>query len=78
MGPGTTRSTASAAIEAVLGAVQALTESGGRLHIARFGTFELKQVPERKGYDIGRGCMVARPASERLAFTPAKGFPRRS
>ena len=40
MGPGATRSTASAAVEAVLASIQAAACEAQKVHIARFGTFE--------------------------------------
>ncbi len=41
MGPGATRSTATAAVEAVLSSIQSGAKSDDKLHIARFGTFEI-------------------------------------
>lgn len=40
MGPGATRSTASAAVKAVLSSIQTAAANNPKLHIARFGTFE--------------------------------------
>lgn len=77
MGPGATRSTASAALEAVLASILTLTAGGERLRITRFGTFELRHTPARTGYDIARGSMATRPARTRLHFSPARAFPRR-
>jgi len=39
MGPGATRSTASAAVEAVLASIQAASHEAQKVHIARFGIF---------------------------------------
>ena len=46
MGPGATRSTASAAVEAVLHSIQQATQQE-KLHIARFGTFEISKTRPR-------------------------------
>ena len=78
MGPGATRSAASAALEAVLGSVLALTDSGEKLQITRFGTFERKLRPSRLAYDIPTAKLTHTTAHSRLTFTPAKGFPERN
>lgn len=74
MGPGATRSAASAALEAVLSSVLALTEGGERLQITRFGSFERKLRPSRISYDIPTARLTRMAAQSRLTFTPAKGF----
>ena len=77
MGPGATRATASAAVEAVLSSIQLATaESDARLHIAHFGTFERKQRAARLGYDINTGSMRDIPARSELTFKAANGLPR--
>ena len=77
MGPGTTRSTASAAVEAVLGSILTLTAQGERLHITRFGTFQRRECPPRRAYHIPAGQVQQLPAQRKLAFTPAQDFPNR-
>ena len=75
MGPGATRATASAAVEAVLSSIQLATaESDARLHIAHFGTFERKQRAARQGYDINTGSMRDIPARSELTFRASKGL----
>lgn len=75
MGPGATRSTASAAVEAVLASVCLATEAeNARLHIAHFGTFERTTRPARQGYDINTGSMRHIPARSELTFKAAAGF----
>lgn len=75
MGPGTTRSTAAAAVEAVLGSILALTqEPGQRVQISRFGAFERVQRAARRQFSIPAGRVVETPPRERLAFTPSRGF----
>ena len=76
MGPGATHGTASAAVEAVLGAILTLSAEE-RLHITRFGSFEQKVVPARRAYSIAEGKSVQLSPRWRLTFTPAKGFPNR-
>ncbi|MBR5889841.1 MAG: HU family DNA-binding protein [Akkermansia sp.] len=75
MGPGATRATASAAVEAVLASIrQATAESGDKLHIAHFGTFQRTERSARQGYDINTGTMRPLPARQVLAFTPTKSL----
>lgn len=77
MGPGTTRSTAAAAVEAVLGSVLALTqEPGQRLQITHFGAFERVRRPARRAYHIPSGQFIELPPRTRLTFTPSYRFPR--
>lgn len=59
MGPGATRSTASAAVDAVLNSIQSAALSEPKLHISKLGTFE---------YNTERGKMVFRPAK---GFVPS-------
>ena len=73
MGPGATRATASAAVEAVLASIQLATaEADDKLHIAHFGTFHRRQRPARQGYDINVGTLRTIPAKQVLTFTPAQ------
>ena len=74
MGPGATRSTASAAVEAVLASIRLATELEAKLHIAHFGTFTRTTRAARQGYDINTGTMRDIPARSELTFTPAKGL----
>lgn len=75
MGPGATRSTASAAVEAVLASILDATDSpGDKLHIARFGSFECVERPARKGYDINTAELREIPSRQELTFKAAKDF----
>lgn len=75
MGPGATRATASAAVEAVLASIKLATvETGEKLHIAHFGTFERKERDARQGYDINTGAMRHIPARSELTFKAASGL----
>ena len=73
MGPGATRATASAAVEAVLASIQlATSEADDKLHLAHFGTFQRLLRPARQGYDINTGTLRSIPARQILTFTPSK------
>ncbi len=75
MGPGATRATASAAVEAVLASIQLATaEADDKLHLAHFGTFERKRRAARQGYDINSGTMREIPARSELTFKATKGL----
>ena len=78
MGPGATRATASAAVEAVLASSRQATDSGEKLHLAHFGTFECVHRAARQGYDINTGSMRELPARQELTFKPAKGLLRKT
>ena len=68
MGPGATRSTASAAVEAVLASISAEAQNETGVHIKRFGTFAYKNANEATKKD-GRLCF--RP-SRKLAQNTSK------
>jgi nucleoid DNA-binding protein len=75
MGPGATRSTAFAAVEAVLASIlQATQADNDKLHIAHFGTFERVERAARKGFDINSGTMRDIPARSTLTFKAAANF----
>ena len=67
MGPGATRSTASAAVEAVLASIR-LAAQQEKLHIAHFGTFEQVHRPARQGFDINTRAMRVIPEKTELTF----------
>ena len=67
MGPGATRSTASAAVEAVLASIR-LAAQQEKLHIAHFGTFEQVHRPARQGFDINTRTMRNIPEKSELTF----------
>ena len=75
-GPGATRATASAAVEAVLASIHLATEGGEKLHLAHFGTFEQVLRAARQGYDINTGSMRPIPERKELTFKAAKGLLR--
>ena len=77
MGPGATRATASAAVEAVLASIQLATaDTDAKLHIAHFGTFERVTRAPRRGYDINTDAMRNIPARSELTFKAANGLLR--
>ena len=67
MGPGATRSTASAAVEAVLASIRLAAEQE-KLHIAHFGTFEQVHRSARQGFDINTRAMRDIPEKTELTF----------
>lgn len=56
MGPGATRSTATAAVEAVLHSIQQASRES-KLHIAHFGTFELNHPRQRLTFRPAKGFL---------------------
>lgn len=58
------------AVDAVFGIILAELEKGNSVKIANFGTFEIKQVPERKITDLRSGEVVSVPAQETVRFRP--------
>lgn len=73
MGPGATRRTATAAVDAVLESIVALAHREP-LHLTGFGTFSRRTHEASEGYDITRACMKERAAYSTLAFRAAKGL----
>ncbi|MDO5470817.1 MAG: HU family DNA-binding protein [Akkermansia sp.] len=59
MGPGATRNTASAAVEAVLASIQQAADTSTKLHIASFGTFE-QDARERLTFRPAKGFVPER------------------
>lgn len=68
---GATRATASAAVEAVLSCIRAAAEKE-KLHLPRFGTFEMKERAARRGYHPGTGQTQEIPAKRVLTFRAAQ------
>jgi len=71
MGPGATRRTASAAVEAVLSSIL-LEAQREKLHISHFGTFETTERKARSGTNPANGAPLHIEAHTRLIFRPAK------
>lgn len=74
MGPGATRNTASAAVEAVLASVLAAVKEDKKLHIAHFGTFHTERSSARRGYNLATGSIRNLPPKKHLRFRPAAHF----
>lgn len=70
MGPGATGSAASAAVEAVLSSLLDEAEHGS-VHVPELGTFEMRDIPAREGYNVAAGKIVLYPAARRLTFRPS-------
>lgn len=70
MGPGATRNAASAAVDAVLSSILKEAQQG-KLHIARFGTFETVLRPARTAAHPITGESITVPPHTRLTFRPA-------
>ena len=68
-----TRSSGEAAVNAVIGAVQDALVSGDRVVITGFGSFEVRNIKERKVRPI-RGARAGQqmtvPAHKRVGFSP--------
>ncbi len=71
MGTGTTRNTASAAVEAVLASILEAAEQQDKVHIPRLGTFQMVERPARTGFDINSGQLTQFPPRQKLTFRPA-------
>lgn len=63
MGPGATRNTASAAVEAVLSSILATAQESPKVHVPHLGTFEYPPPSEHKP-----------DKQPKLKFRPAKDF----
>lgn len=63
MGPGATRNTASAAVEAVLSSILATAQVDPKVHVPHLGTFEYPPPTEHKP-----------DKQPKLKFRPAKDF----
>ncbi|MDA1096570.1 MAG: HU family DNA-binding protein [Chloroflexi bacterium] len=68
-----TASQGESAVNAVIGAIQDALVSGNRIVITGFGSFEVRQIKERKirpirGANIGQQMTV--PAHRRVGFSP--------
>jgi len=68
---GGTKAGADAALTAVLESVQEALAAGNKVVLTGFGTFEVRQVKQRKVRPIrGNGSTVEIPAHKRVGFVP--------
>lgn len=74
MGPGATRNTASAAVEAVLASIIQGAQTG-KVHISHLGTFEFVLRPERIAFNACTANKITIPERSHLVFRPSKDFP---
>ena len=66
-----TKAEADAALTAVLDSVQEALVGGNKVVLTGFGTFEIRQVKQRRVRPIrGDGSTVDIPAHQRVAFVP--------
>jgi len=52
--------------------VEKLMLSSGKVKIGGFGIFEIRQVKEREGYNVGSGERITIPAHNKIVFRPTK------
>ena len=71
---GGNKSMGGAALDAVLGAIQAALASGERVQISGFGTFEVRHREARMGRNPRTGEPVHIKASNAPAFKAGKGL----
>jgi len=67
-----TKENAKKVISAVLEGILTLLEQSGKLSLANFGTFSLKQTKERQGINPKTQAPITIPASYRLGFKVSK------
>ena len=65
---------AEAAVNAVFGAIENELATGGKVQIAGFGTFKIKERAERSGRNPRTGNTIIIKASKFPAFTPGKAL----
>ncbi len=61
-------------LNAVIDTISAALESGERVQLSGFGTFETKQRSAKVGRDPRSGESIAIPAARVPAFKPAEGL----
>lgn len=65
---------AEAAVTAVLAAVEEKLAAGEKVQLVGFGTFEVKERPERDGRNPSTGETIKIAASKRPVFTAGKAL----
>ena len=65
---------AEAAVNAMFKAIETELATGGKVQIAGFGTFKVKERKERTGRNPRTKAEIIVPASKAPAFVPAKTF----
>ena len=69
-----TKKDASAAVDAVLDAIQENLEKGEKVQLIGFGTFEVRERAARKGRNPQTNEEIEIPASKVPAFKPGKAL----
>jgi DNA-binding protein HU-beta len=69
---GLSKSDASTAVDGILDAITAAMNSGEKVTLTGFGTFEVVDTPARTGRNPQTGEAVQIPAGKRIKFKPGK------
>ena len=73
-----TKKDAEAAVNSALNAITAALKDGDKVTLVGFGTFEVRERPERKGRNPQTGAEITIEASKLPAFTCAAAWRARS
>jgi DNA-binding protein HU-beta len=68
----TTKKDAKSALEGVLNALESALKDEGKVKLVGFGTFEVKDVAERKGMNPSTREEIVIPAGKRVSFKASK------
>lgn len=71
---GITLKDAGVALDAVLDAITAGLQEGEKVQISGFGTFEIKEKPERDGFNPKTGEQIRIPATKIPTFKFGKAY----
>lgn len=74
---GLTKRESEQAVNAALDSISAALETGGRIHLVNFGTFEVKHRIAREGFNPKTGERIMVSASHLPVFKPAKALRHR-
>lgn len=69
--PGTSRAKHAASFDAVIDALKTLLSQGNDISITKFGSFKVREVPERPARNLMTGEQVIVPAYKRISFKAA-------
>lgn len=72
--PGTTRAAHTASFNNTMKAIETLLSQGNELTITRFGSFKIRDIPERPARNPITGEQITVPAFKRLIFKAASGI----
>ena len=71
---GMTKKDAEAAVSAVFNGIVEALKDGDKVQVVGFGSFEVKERPERMGHNPATGAEITIPASKAPVFKAGKGF----